>query len=617
MAVHYNLQARRNLRSFIKKQNQSYDLQVIHEAARKLVDDYERNIEESLSARADFLLQISNKTASFYDEEIYNKKSFWGKILYFFGWLPPKERKLLSLTKNLEKRARTIEAEKVKWGFLDSLVLSLADDAIQSATDDEQNTDVLLKTLSHRSLLAVTDVPDSLQGTFRTNAYRQHILDLQDYLTTLPPNSPSRMRYEGILKQLLNCQEYEKRLWQYSARFKYLQSSGRFKDALIFQEEFLSEMVFNTVRAIDELEPGETALFSHGFTSLAGSHATLFEAERQDADDSAVLMFINTGYGVEKNYSWTTAFKSIFSSGKSPAKVTAPISIDELATAPLVPELLAPWIIPSPSLESGLQQMLKPLSDLQTRGILFDGKPQVRHQVMGSCAQSCIDAWQEMKCTETESISFQIFRLKKTLDQINTLLRRTDLNFHQAESCRRMQVAVYVELNSLQSRLSAISEKTRKSIDTCLRSLDKAREENAEAKDKKPKEIDLKDEKVLESYSQKKLSSSQAKFSRAEQDKINKVTLEDTISVITAPRSFFKMGKKRKLTEEEVKENKLNKVLLTKQITLFKAWDKHHQSLRQSAIKPGDLNQEQLKRVEELANLRKNDGSIQYSQLVM
>lgn len=77
------------------------------------------------------------------------------------------------------------------------------------------------------------------------------------------------------------------------------------------------------------------------------------------------------------------------------------------------------------------------------------------------------------------------------------------------------------------------------------------------------------------------------------------------------------MGKKRKLTEEEVKENKLNKVLLTKQITLFKAWDKHHQSLRQSAIKPGDLNQEQLKRVEELANLRKNDGSIQYSQLVM
>lgn len=615
MSVHYNLVSRRNLKNFMQKPNKSYTLHSIYDEARTLHTDYKKNKEKSLVAQIDFLKSILEKNNDFYDTQIYSKKSWWKKIFYFFGWVPKDESRLLSLNKSLKKQIQSLEKMKFSFDFLDKWVLSIVDEQIDSLVDSEKDIDRQLSNLSHRSLLSVTDVPDYLEGNASVTAYRDYVSDLNDYISTLPEQSEIQLRLKRIAVQLKSCEEQEGRVLRHRTQTEYLIKNGRHQDVQTLNEQLHDEMTFEAIKKIDNLCPGESALFSHGFASTQGGHATLFEVEKLEKD-SSVFLFINTGYGVQKSYSWLTLIvDNVFGLDKSPAKKTSPIDIDELVTGSLMPELLAPRITTAPDIKTGLQNMLQPLSELQRQGRLLDDDHQIKHQKMGSCSQSCIDAWFERQCKEAETIPFQIFRLKKTLSKIDLLLRNNTLNLRQREACRHMRVAVYVELRSLQARVNSLNENTRNILSNSLADLKRVREENSEAKDKTAKPVNFEDPDELDRYCKIKTTQPlNSKFSSQEQLRIKNASRE-TVSVKTASRTFLLFGKKRKLSDEEIQENKLNKVLLAKQIMHASELSNRYSFLQQNLLQQSGLNEEETKRIDQLVAYQREKGSVPYYSL--
>lgn len=616
MTMYYNFFLRRKLKALLDKKDNVYTLTTISEAIEGLLTEYEAHPEQSPEGKRNFFTALLEKASKFYDEQIYQHKPWWKKIFYFFGWLPKEESRVVSLIEDIKNRIRSIQkAEDSFDNFIVKFGISMIAETAKAAVlkhYDELSTDLKqrLRYLSHRTLTDVLMVPKALEGNIVYIAYKEYKQDFDEFIKSLPKDIKESKRLTGFIKQLAHCEDHEQSMTLEKTRLQtiknVLKESLDERPMQLFEDELVQNQTFKVLDAIATMKVNEQMLFPHGYTYKTGGHATVFYVEKIN-DDQVVFYFVNTGIGSQEIESWKTSFKNFIShSNTSPIKVTSPMNFKELAESNLIQKLIAPNIVDSTDQQSAVHAMIEPLVNLYQQNMLHDDKRTMRHQTMGSCSQSCIDAWLETQLNETELVQFQIFRLNKSIKEIDNLLKYTKLDATQQGYCMSMRIAAYASLEKINKRLSFLitgfehQDKERVAI------LMSTRKENSAYKGKAPKELPLD---RIEDYSQRKIDGNRvkSKFSQCEQEKINAHTSKTPIDIKRKEvethlinrlsLGFFGNKVETQLTQEERKHNKVAKVLLAKNILEGRQQIREVEGLRRD-LKFNALSSKELERVQ-------------------
>lgn len=625
MPIHYHVQARFQLKKFLAKKNEHYTLSEIYESARALLGEYKRSRESSVEGQSQFLSVLLEKLNHFYDEQVYQHKPWWKKILYFFSWLSEEESSVLSLIKtvkkdkdSISKAEDSIDSFSLKFNLF--LLNKKTEELLTSCLDDlGHDVEQQLRYLSHRTLIDVAAVPKELEGNINYIAFKEYLTDLEDFMEKFPGS----IQDAEITRQLKNCEEYEKNLILRRIQLANIEKLTKNSTVNSFKDEFLGNQTFTVLESIAQMPIGEQKLFPHGYISKTGGHATVFYVEKIDSEH-VVFRFINTGSGASKAESWFTLMKKAFVNlSDSPIKITSPISINELATSNLIPQLLAPQLFPSSDNATAVNAMMEPLINLYQENRLHDDKRAIREQVMGSCSQSCIDAWLSTQLNECNMAQFQAFRLNKCIKKIDALLASSSLSSQQREYCESMRLAAYTSLTEINERLPDLISFLKHMDEENVETLMSVREGNSAYKNRAPKNLTRE---KIEEYCQQKVSDTRvcAKFSKQEQEKIHNHTLASTVvakkkKVEANLANIFTFGilgtkVETPLTDEDRAYNKVIKVLLAKNILEIRQQLKNMQNL-QSSLSFRGLTPTELARISFLASTKKQQGAILYPQL--
>lgn len=608
MPIHYNYRARRHLKKLLKQSDKSLTLNTLYHEIKALLSQYDENCEISYAAQMSFLKSLFEKISSFYDEQVYQHKSFWRKFLYFIGWLNTEESKVISLIKQIASRIKRLEA-KSPLNFFDNLFyLSLKKKFDETCPNDN------IKYLSHRSLTRFKDVPDNLGGYARYIAFKDYIKDLQHFQKTLQSNTEGKKLINKLILQLQGCQNDAKAL---KLHFQFCEDENTEKIKLLY-EQFVQDNIFKIFDKILKLEIEETALFIHGFNTKEGSHASLYEVEKV-GQEQVVFRFINTGAGINQVNKVMNGGSSAGSS-QSSIKVTCPIAIDTLITSNLIPQLIRPYIVESHDIKTGVNEMIAPILELYHQKQLFNDTRQVRHQSMGSCSQSSIDAWLETQLDEATLTDFHIYRLNAVLNQIESLLKLDRLGIKEREHYERMRIAASVELELLKIKLEAANCVLKKDKEEAIQTLTLVRKENSAYKGREPKPI------FLEQYISDKLSPTRFQHIT---DVAEKKTIKETLPSrpvdvktrkidqdILYQLTFGFWGAKTEtaLTEEERRINKRNKQSLAQKIRNTQSAI-HECTKMRHAIRTGFFTKKEQERIRLLTGQIMCNRSVSYHYL--
>jgi hypothetical protein len=464
MPLHYSDTARNLLKNWLKNEKANVSLKEMMASAKELIASYEENKEVSVKGQRHFYKTVLDALNQFYNQQIYQKKSWWKKVLYFFGWVPKEEKEAFSLMKNIKKTMGLVNESTDKSRLrtrLSFLYHQLKKEVVKQLNSSRIEIKARLRYLSHRILTDVCDVPNELEGDAFFNAFQSSIDDLNALKNEMPDLFPEA-KVEVFIEQLQRCAQYQKMLVLHQTMlgsnyydFSIERSASLISDQDSFTQELLLNQTFKVMDAIQQMDVNSQLLLSHGYRfnkgSECGGHAALFCVEKI-SNNSVVFRFINTGVGYIQMASQDTISNIVFNRSKKwPMKMTKPLDIHELGTSDLLKDLLAPQIIKFDDSKTALQAMLKPIKNLQRDGKLDDDpKHSMTPQVMGSCSQSCIDAWLGMQFNADEMCQFRIFRLKKCLLELNQLLASSSLDDKERRYCQIMRIAAYASLSQLQ-----------------------------------------------------------------------------------------------------------------------------------------------------------------------
>lgn len=570
MAVKYHYTFRKHLNSLSNCKDEK--LAARQNKAKNLLVDYHSDPEESLAAQIQFYQNLIEQQNQFYDEQVYQKKSWWQKILYFLGWKSQEESEYLAVIKEAKKDLKNAQKQQNPMHWYEKIIWYFVRKFIELVMR-HKNTERTLSYLSHRTLLMVTDVPEYLEGSLGVDSFHDYCQDLQSFLDELPSNFTGRHRIESIQAKLRQCQQIEESLLIIRSQQSFFEKKDGTYD---FEGPYIQDRVFEILDTIVNLKIGEKSLVQHGFVSKEGAHATVFEIEKV-SDEGVRFRFYNIGAGLYGVASWKTLFVNLLTDrNQAPVKVTNEMTIESLISSDFIEQLVIPTIITSNTVEEGIRKMNTPLVQLRRLNKLHDDKRKVHFQLMGSCGQSCIDAWVETILNESEFVQFYCFRLKQSISKIDLLLSGDSLNDEESIYCQRMRLAAQVELAYLSGRLIIIAEQLDQDINNAFKKLQQARIENSSSKGKEPKELNIND---INDYCQRKLFEERltTKFSDVEQRDIMQVNHNSKVSVqhrkkkaSTANKlSLGLLGTKTvvPLSEIERRQNKLAKTKLCQKIT--------------------------------------------------
>jgi hypothetical protein len=562
MAVKYHYHLRQQLNTLLN--DNDTNLVSRGSKAQSLLTKYQSNPEESLAAQVQFYQNLIDKLSQYHNQAIYQKKTWWQTFLYFIGFLNQDESGYLAVIKQAKQQLKNAQREQNPLAWYDKVLWYFVGGAVGMVLQDK-DTKRTLSYLSHRTLLMVKNVPDELEGSLTIDSFDNYRQDLEAFLETLPHSAMMEKRFRHIIDQLQHCHQVEESVLMKKAQHKFLQKLGRTYD---IESICLTDRVFDALDTIVNLEAGETALFNHGFHSEEGAHATVFDVEKVSTD-SVRFRFYNTGAGAHNTASWKTLFVNlVIDDSQTPIKVTDELSIQSLFKSDFIETLVRPTIIQAETVSDGVNLMNAPILKLYHAKQLHDDKKKLNYQFMGSCGQSCIDAWIENQLPESEFIQFYCYRLQLAINKIGELLEDESLTEEQKQYCRCMRKAAQVEIAFLSKKLDGVSEQLNLEIKKTYTRLQDVRRENALSKGKDPKTLTY-------NYCQEKLAKDRLsrKFDSQQQKEIQQVNQASDIKIHVREKegvslgSLFSGAKYIPLPSSQLNQNKLAKAKLCQKIT--------------------------------------------------
>lgn len=612
MFVQYNLSVRRQLKKLMSLQQDAstINLNQISSDLDKLLIEYSDTCEESTKARLEIYNTINRYLNETYNQHVYRHKSFWAKVLYFFGWHPANEKNYFQVLKKVKSLISSVDSTT-----LDKWLIKRVKSIIR---DDPNNIDAQIKYLSHRTLTNIHLTPEKLQGNIFRRAFADYCDDILSFLKNETDIDESTKKiFEDIFAKLHSCLESEDDNLLYNFLMELKKNDQHKESIAAFQHSRIADISFDIINKIAELPVNKSVVFAHGYIG----HATLFEVCKID-ENHVVFRFINTGNGVNEVESWRTTFINFISNhNRTPIKITSPISLNSLFNADnqgLIAQLVSPKVIDS---ENPSYQMLKPLISLYNNNQLHDDKKKIKYQVTGTCSQSCIDAWMENKLSEANWLSFKLHRQALTLAKIEKLLQQDSLTPEIRKQCEHMRIAAHLELAIMKKESETMLEKSKKHQDESSETLHALREKKASQKNSQPKIIiDMKQ------YCQKKIELQRLnkKFSSNECSTIlsssalelqpKKMLISEQTTFVEKFKLFGKKPKSKILTQEALQQVRVNKALLAKSFLAHKQLSNQLQSVI-SNLPKCNLSAKEQARVDLLVQLKQRNENISYPQL--
>ncbi len=617
MALQYHYSLRQRLNQLFSNCHQVGSVSNV--AASRLLTSYHSNPETSAAGQVQFYQDFINKLNTYFDEHVYQKKTWWQTCMYFIGWISQEESTYLAVIKQAKHYLKESQKCQNPLSWLDNIFWYPYKKFILMPLLYKKNIQTRLRNISHRTLLMITDVPDYLEGMSSVDSYADYSSDIQAYLKEMQLDGDSRKRFEEIDEQLLQCHQVENEYYFRRYQYTLFREWGRSYE---LEEQCVNDRVFEVLYRIANLDIGERALFKHGFRSKNGSHATVFEVFRTSAAN-VIFRFYNTGAGTQDIASWYTLGKNLLTkSNKSPVKITGKIPLEYLFTSDFITRLVTPTLHEAETVREGVDCMNAPILELYYNNKLYDDERNIRLQFMGSCGQSSIDAWVESQLSESEFIRFYCHRLKESIIKIKQLLQDEILTEELRGYCQRMHIAALVELAYLGTQLKEFRKQLENDISKSFRLLQTARVENAGMKGKEPKFLDMA---TIGDYCQGKLAEHRLKATFSDEDRIeitqaksNKIDIYSTKKYKSTTYSLtlglFGSVKMIPLSAEECKQNKLAKTKLCKQIIDLRQQEISCQHLfDDSEVQSSNENERRC--IEQLVKKRTKKNSLHYSNL--
>ncbi|WP_133136806.1 hypothetical protein [Legionella rowbothamii] len=404
----YNVVARKRLSVFVSKVNSIIDSHRLNGNSTQSADDiqtvanqaltlfhayYQPEVrEDSAQARLEYLDELLTSLRS-YNTHISNGKTWWQKIMGFFGFLPPEEKYAqgaMRLLKDAHAHA-LIDYNDVhypNWLFrlarffgLQSVRQFLADKY------DSYPSQFKLTYLSHH-LMGKTDLNHHavLQGKVSSCAYHDFANDLDEFIKREGSHldEQTRTQLESIKDKVRQSSELANEIDKASIISHLNIGVSDVVDGLIF------DVTYQIHKTMMRLQPGSSFIIPCGFKSTKGGHATVVECCCV-AEDRFVFRVINTGAGETDIESWKTLFvTSISGSMARPIKVTDPMPIQEVMERKLIEKIVKPTIVSSADSSGAMNEEFL---TLYREGKLHDDKQHLTLQTNGTCSHSSLLEW--------------------------------------------------------------------------------------------------------------------------------------------------------------------------------------------------------------------------------
>lgn len=433
----YNVVARKKLSAFVSSVNLVIDSHSINGTSTQNADDIQTVAnqaltlhhayhqpdvrEDSVQARLEYLDELLTSLRS-YNSYISNGKTWWQKIMGFFGVLSPEEKYVQGAMRSIKAaHAQALvdynDVHYPNWLFrlarffgLQSVRQFLADKY------DYYPSQFKLTYLSHH-LMGKTDLNHHtvLQGKVSSCAYHDFANDLEEFIKRDGSHLDAQTgaQLESIKDKVRQSSELANEIDKASIISHLNIGVSDVVDGLIF------DTTYQIHKTIMGLQPGSSFIIPCGFKSTRGGHATVVEC-RCVAEDRFVFKVINTGAGETDIESWKTLFvTSISGSTARPIKVTDPMPMQEIMDRKLIEKIVKPTIVSS---ADSADAMNEEFLTLYGEGKLHDDKQCLTLQTNGTCSHSSLLEWFKTQVPESVFALFQhatIARAHQRLQDFN------------------------------------------------------------------------------------------------------------------------------------------------------------------------------------------------------
>ncbi|MBL7479377.1 hypothetical protein [Legionella bononiensis] len=480
----YDIESRVNLNALIEQlmdyaqHKTPHDIEYSAKKAAELHSQYMSSPERSSLARSEFLNQLYQSLKN-YQNEIFKEKSWWGRLIGFFGFLPPHERSVQNVINTVHRSFKQAQKQQDDvlypnfffrilrfFGFTSNELFVRKN--YKSYTSNEQ-----LKYLSHHLMGdQELNAHEALQGKSKSSAYQHFSNDLKKFIKS------KHNHLDPITKeQLLSLKQKLDDGFVLASKIDFMLVIDQMDENKDRREELLFDLAYQIKHSIYHLKVGDSMIIPHGFGSKDGRHATVVECKRINQNE-VVFKFINTGYGVNDTESYKTIFKTALlgDNRTRPIKVSSPFGIESLLKDNFIERLLAPVVIGE---DKKGEQMNAPLLELYRDGKLHDDEQSLTLQTNGTCAQSSLLAWFKTQVTEPVFVLFSSFIIQRahnhlqnykgtnSVDEssLNALRRAGDITVEEKQTeLSRTKDHIAAEILSLKSELRSILRKKGKVI---------------------------------------------------------------------------------------------------------------------------------------------------------
>lgn len=480
----YDIESRKNLHNLMEQlneyaqYNQPQNIEYIAHRARAIYSYYQSNPERSSLARSEFFGAF-NQSLKNYQKEIVKDKSWWGRLIGFFGFLPPHERLLQNVINSVSSSFRQAQKQQDDvlfpnfffrilrfFGFTSNELFERKN--YKSYTSDEQ-----LKYLSHHLMGdQQLNAHEVLQGKSKASAYQHFSNDLNKFIKnaqhTLDPTTTA---------QLLALKKKFDDGFVLASKIDFMLIIDQMSESKERREELLHDLAYQIKDSVYHLAVGDSMIIPHGFGSKDDRHATVVECKRINYNE-VVFKFINTGFGVNETESYKTIFKTAFlgDNRTRPIKVSSPFDIDSLLKDRFIERLLEPVVVGDN--ENG-ELMNAPLLELYRDGKLHDDEQSLALQTNGTCAQSSLLAWFKTQVTDPVFVLFNSYIVQRAHHHLqryqgtnpdhqlglNALRRAGNLTAEKKQNeLFEAQEHISAEIRHLRSELESILSKKGKEV---------------------------------------------------------------------------------------------------------------------------------------------------------
>ncbi|WED42219.1 hypothetical protein [Legionella cardiaca] len=439
--MNYDIKARMMLAQFhstVSVENlSSHETIRIATAALLIYQNYCTSPEKSNLAQSEYFQELLN-TLTTYKAAIISKKSWWQRLIGFFGILPEEENQLQRVIKQVKSSVADAVKKHDRIYYPNFLLRVLRffgfnlKEILHRKHYDEYRPHEKLTYLSHH-LMGKTDLNhhEILQGKAKSSAYQHFANDINDFIKQEGArlDGETKELFKKLLTQIGDCSKLANELDSIFILNQVSQQNT--------QQEFISDLTYRILKALIEMSIGDSLIIPHGFHSTNGGHATVIECMRVD-ENNVVLKIINTGAGEEKTESYRVLFKSLFTASNTrPIKVTSPLSIHEIINNNYIEELLTPLIIETDQLEAQ-SKMTSLFLRLYQEGKLHDDTHHLTLQTNGTCGHSSLLEWFKTRIPESAFLLFNLFVTQKSFQRLEEFRQ----NYNPADFAEDINVAL-------------------------------------------------------------------------------------------------------------------------------------------------------------------------------